>query len=197
MRLNFSEGDPFSQKAALRRSLLKARQKMPQETWRYKSDRLCAHLQSSIWLAEAKMILAYFSFRQEPDLSPLLYLPNSQRQWGFPRCVDRTLIWHLWSPEQTYQPGAYGIPEPAVDAPTVNPADVDLILVPCVACDVKGYRLGYGGGFYDRLLSHSAWDGIPTVGIVFEFARLPYLPVEPWDRPLQAICSEAGLTLPK
>lgn len=197
VELNFPEGSRASQKTALRRSLLEARQKMPQETWRYKSDRLCAHLQSSAWLAEAKIILAYFSFRQEPDLSPLFHQFNSSHQWGVPRCVNRTLVWHLWSPEQIYQPGAYGIPEPAADAPLLNVADVDLILVPCVACDVKGYRLGYGGGFYDRLLSHPTWASIPTIGIVFEFARLPSLPVEPWDRPLQAICTEVGLTTPR
>lgn len=192
-----SESHCASQKAALRRSLLKARQKMPQETWRHKSNRLCAHLQHTVWFAQAKTILAYFSFRQEPDLSPLFNLPDSQHVWGLPRCVDRSLIWHVWSPEQTYQPGAYGIPEPAAAAPTLSAAEVDLILVPCVACDVQGYRLGYGGGFYDRLLSDPAWEKIPTVGIVFEFARLPGLPVEPWDRPLQTICTEVGLFVPK
>lgn len=170
---------------------------MPQETWRHKSDRLCAHLQHSAWFDQAKTILAYFSFRQEPDLSPLFNLPHSHHRWGLPRCVDRTLIWHIWSAEQTYQPGAYGIPEPAADAPTLSAAEVDLILVPCVACDVRGYRLGYGGGFYDRLLGDPAWARIPTIGIVFEFARLPSLPVEPWDRPLQTICTEVGLFVPK
>jgi 5-formyltetrahydrofolate cyclo-ligase len=77
----------------------------------------------------------------------------------------------------------------------LTPSAVDLILVPAIACDVQGYRLGYGGGFYDRLLSTPAWRAKPTIGIVFEFARLPQLPVDPWDRPLQGICTESGLFL--
>lgn len=192
---NLPEDNRAAQKVALRQSLLKARQAMPQEIWRQKSDRLCAHLQQSSWLAEAKTILAYFSFRQEPDLSPLFSL---HYRWGLPRCVGRSLIWHVWSPDQApLSLGTYGIPEPPADAPTLNPTDVDLILVPAVACDLRGYRLGYGGGFYDRLLSVPAWANIPTIGIVFEFARLSRLPVDLWDQPLQMICTEAGLFVPK
>jgi 5-formyltetrahydrofolate cyclo-ligase len=72
---------------------------------------------------------------------------------------------------------------------------VDLLLVPAVACDVHGYRLGYGGGFYDRLLSQPAWIGKPAIAIVFEYARLPTVPRDPWDKPLQGICTETGLYL--
>lgn len=183
------------QKAELRRSLLKARQSMPQEIWQQKSNRLCAHLQQSPWFAEARTILAYFSFRQEPDLSPLF---STYHRWGLPRCEGKSLIWHLWSPHEfPLQTGTYGILEPQPNSPTLNSTEVDLILVPAVACDVRGYRLGYGGGFYDRLLSSPAWARIPTIGIVFEFARLPRLPIDPWDRRLQAICTEVGLFEPR
>jgi 5-formyltetrahydrofolate cyclo-ligase len=72
---------------------------------------------------------------------------------------------------------------------------VDLILVPAVACDVRGYRLGYGAGYYDRLLSSSPWRAIPTLGVVFEYARLPSLPQDSWDLPLGGVCSESGLFL--
>ncbi|MCU0524881.1 MAG: 5-formyltetrahydrofolate cyclo-ligase [Elainella sp. Prado103] len=192
-----AKADRATQKIELRRSLLKARQSMPQEIWQQKSDRLCHHLAHSDWLAQPRTILAYFSFRQEPDLSPLFTLPH---RWGFPRCEGKTLIWHLWQPtsqQWLLQTGTYGIPEPHPDSPMLHPNEVDLMLIPAVACDVKGYRLGYGGGFYDRLLSSPAWARIPTVGIVFEFARLPRLPVDPWDRPLQAICTEVGMFEPR
>jgi len=183
------------EKAELRRSLLKSRQAMRPEIWTEKSDRLCRHLQASEVFGRSQTILSYFSFRQEPDLSPLLSLP---RCWGFPRCSDRDLVWHCWSPHQSAspQPGAYGILEPHPNTPLVEPEQVDLILVPAVACDVGGYRLGYGGGFYDRMLSLPGWSHKPAIGITFEFARLPKLPVDPWDRPLQGICTEAGLFLP-
>lgn len=70
------------------------------------------------------------------------------------------------------------------------PDEVDLILVPAVACDARGYRLGYGGGFYDRLLSSADWKSKPTIGIVFEYAYVSQLPVDPWDKPLNSICTE-------
>jgi 5-formyltetrahydrofolate cyclo-ligase len=142
--------------------------------------------------AQANSILAYFSFRQEPDLSPLF---TSDKTWGFPRCVGKALSWHVWSSNQSLplQIGAYGIQEPHPDSPTLQPEQVDLILVPSVACDEQGYRLGYGGGFYDRLLSLPNWSNKPTIGIVFDFARLPDLPKDPWDRSLKAVCTEFGL----
>jgi 5-formyltetrahydrofolate cyclo-ligase len=178
-------------KAKLRRSLLKTRQSMSVEDWREKSDRICSHLQSSPLFIQAQTILAYFSFRQEPDLSPLFKDPK--HHWGFPRCIDKSLSWHSWKPEEPLQIGAYGIFEPLSDSPRLQPDEVDLILVPAVACDERGYRLGYGGGFYDRMLSSPEWASKPTIGIVFEFAYLPYLLIDSWDKSLQAICTETEL----
>ena len=70
---------------------------------------------------------------------------------------------------------------------------VDLIIVPTVACDRAGYRLGYGGGYYDRLLTSPEWQDCPTVGIVFDFAYLESLPSDSWDIKLQYICTESHL----
>jgi 5-formyltetrahydrofolate cyclo-ligase len=179
-------------KADLRRSLLQTRRSLPPQVWRQQSDRLCHHLQQSLLFTQAKTILAYWSFRQEPDLSGLW---TSPRRWGLPRCVGKSIVWHLWSAADPLQTGAYGIQEPHPDAPTLDPSEVDLILVPAVACDRQGYRLGYGGGFYDRLLATSEWATIPTIGIIFEFAHLAQLPIDAWDLPLQAVCTEAGFSL--
>ncbi|MDH6100310.1 5-formyltetrahydrofolate cyclo-ligase [Anabaenopsis sp. FSS-46] len=175
-------------KAELRRVLLQKRQSMSVEEWRQKSDRICRQLQRCTLFTQAKTILAYFSVRQEPDLS--LLFADPQYRWGFPRCVGKSLNWHFYTPLDDVNIGAYGITEPHPQAPTVHPEAVDLILIPGVACDYQGYRLGYGGGYYDRLLSSPGWVSKSTIGIVFDFAYLPQLPVDSWDKPLQAVISE-------
>jgi 5-formyltetrahydrofolate cyclo-ligase len=185
-------GSADLEKIKLRRSLLQQRQGMPIEVWQRDSDRLCAHLRNAKSFQQASTILVFFSHRREPDLSNLF---TPERRWGVPRCQGQNLVWHLWQPGQTdeLQSGAYGILEPKPHLPRLTASEVNLILVPAVACDVRGYRLGYGGGFYDRLLSQPQWRSLPTIGIVFEFARLPQLPIQGWDQPLQAVCTEVGL----
>lgn len=181
-------------KKELRRSLLKARQSIAPEIWQAKSSQLCDCLRSSFLFAQTQTILAYFSIRQEPDLSALF---TAQKKWGFPRCVEKSLVWHTWQPQASLplRTGLYGIPEPHADSPMLEPDQVDLLLVPAIACDTRGYRLGYGGGFYDRLLTSPAWAKKPTIGIVFDFAYVPALPEDEWDRPLTAVCTEKGLFL--
>ncbi|HEY9633799.1 MAG TPA: 5-formyltetrahydrofolate cyclo-ligase [Coleofasciculaceae cyanobacterium] len=182
-------------KAELRRSLLTARQSMPTEEWRGKSDHICNHLQSSPLFTSAKTILAYFSFRQEPDLNPLFV--DSSHRWGFSRCVGDCLNWHIWKPGDLLQKGRFGILVPDLSTPKLKSTEVDLILVPAVACDEQGYRLGYGGGFYDRMLSSAEWASKPTIGIVFNFAYLPKLPIDKWDKVLQSVCTETGFNIVK
>ncbi|QLE57803.1 5-formyltetrahydrofolate cyclo-ligase [Nostoc sp. TCL26-01] len=180
--------DHQKSKTELRRTLIKTRQSMSVGEWKEKSDRICTQLQSSTLFIQANTILAYFSFRQEPDLSPLF--TNTKHFWGFPRCVGQSLCWHIWTQTDSLNINNYGISEPSSQAPIINPDDVDLILVPSVACDYRGYRLGYGGGYYDRLLNSPEWSQKFTIGIVFDFAYLPQLPVASWDLPLQAVCTE-------
>ena len=178
-------------KAEFRRSLLKMRQSLDREIWQEKSLHLCQQLTQSPLFATAQTILTYLSVRQEPDLKSLL---NLQKDWGVPRCVGKNLVWHRYLPDAfPLQPGAFGILEPHPESPLIDVEQVDLILVPAVACDRQGYRLGYGGGYYDRVFSSPLWADKPTIGIVFDFAYLPQLPRDVWDQPLQAICTEVGL----
>ncbi|MGV0026298.1 5-formyltetrahydrofolate cyclo-ligase [Phormidesmis priestleyi] len=180
-------------KATLRKKLLQKRRSLSLKAWQYKSQQICDHLQAFPLFGEAKTILTYFSFRQEPDLSSLFAL---NKVWGVPRCVEKSLSWHVFPSDFPTQTGAYGMTEPHPEAPILTVDRVDLILVPCVACDLSGYRLGYGGGFYDRLFSSPHWADKPTIGIVFQFGLIEALAIDPWDRPLQFICTEAGIEFP-
>ncbi|HAX79683.1 MAG TPA: 5-formyltetrahydrofolate cyclo-ligase [Cyanobacteria bacterium UBA11372] len=181
-------------KVQLRSKLLKTRRAMSVEEWREKSSRIASHLLSSLLFTQAKTILAYSSFRQEPDLSSLFAEP---KQWGLPRVEGKSLVWHRWKAGELLLTGAYGIFEPDANSPILEAEEVDLILVPAVACDRLGYRLGYGGGYYDRLLSSPEWSSKFTIGIVFDFACLPELPVDEWDRRLNGVCTETGLIITK
>ena len=178
------------QKIRLRTKLIQQRQALSPLEWQTKSDQICRNLESNLLFQQANNILAYFSYRQEPDLSTLFKKPLLQKRWGFPRCLDKSLTWHWWQPPQILVPNKYSILEPLSTEHSIEPEQVDLLLVPTVACDRLGYRLGYGGGYYDRLLSNFAWQKIPTIGITFEFAFLDKLPVETWDMTLNSICTE-------
>ncbi|MBD1823064.1 5-formyltetrahydrofolate cyclo-ligase [Cyanobacteria bacterium FACHB-DQ100] len=176
-------------KSELRKIYLQKRRSLCLQEWEAKSKQICEHLKACDSLRSAKTVLSYCSVRQEPDLQELLTIP---KVWGLPRCVEKALLWHVWTPG-SLRSGNFGIPEPDPDSPTLEAEQVDLILVPCVMCDRRGYRLGYGGGFYDRMLSQPEWQGKATIGVLFDVAVIDELPIDPWDRPLDAICTESGL----
>jgi 5-formyltetrahydrofolate cyclo-ligase len=84
--------------------------------------------------------------------------------------------------------GKYGIPEPKAHCPVVAPEDIDLNLVLCVCCDGDGYRLGYGGGFYDRWI---AKRGAPAAVICFENMIVPAVPREQHDQRADILITDA------
>jgi 5-formyltetrahydrofolate cyclo-ligase len=198
--MDYSGWQPDSLKAlgldkkVLRQDLLQQRQALSVRDWTEKSKTICKHIARSQWFQNAETILVYLSVRQEPDLSTLWTRDAASKHWGLPRCVGKTLAWHQYNPcvPEQLQPGAYGILEPLPTLPVIEPDAVDLILVPAVACDRRGCRLGYGGGFYDRLLAQPEWANKPTIGIVFEFAYLEHLDADSWDRPMRSVCTEKG-----
>ena len=115
------------------------------------------------------------------------------RQIGLPvvNKQTRTLSFHAWYPGCPMAEDAYGIPKPK-DTEEVVPT---LLLVPCVGWGPGGYRLGYGGGFYDRTLASYTPKPV-TVGLGYSLGALPDLQPEPHDVPLDAILSEQGVAWP-
>jgi 5-formyltetrahydrofolate cyclo-ligase len=180
-------------KQLLRHQLLARRQALPARVWQEQSEQICNRLLNYPEFISAQTVLAYQACRQEPNLNYLF--THSNKQWGLPRCVDRDLLWHHWQPSQALVSGSYGILEPDPASPLLSPPEIDLILVPAVAIDRRGYRLGYGGGYYDRLRADPLWRKIPTIGIIFEFAYVDLLPIDSWDLPVDAVCTELGIRL--
>lgn len=156
----------ISDKQGLRRQFLQQRQALAPATWQANSDRICQHLAEFPAFAAARSILAYQSHRQEPNLDYLF--TRTDKQWGLPRCVGKHLLWHAWKPSQALVTGRYDLLEPDPALPLLGLDNVDLILIPAVAIDRRGYRLGYGGGYYDRLRADPIWAKIPTIGITFD-----------------------------
>jgi 5-formyltetrahydrofolate cyclo-ligase len=178
----------LNRKKLLRQQLIAQRRSLAISTWHNHNIQICEHLANSELIKNAEVILGFISFSQEPDLADL-YQRFSQKTWGFPRCVGKNLAWHQAFPSkvESFVPSdKYGILEPLSTLPTIDLTRADVILVPAIAANNQGYRLGYGGGYYDRFLSNQAGF---TISVIFSDFVLP-IPTDLWDLPTQAICTE-------
>jgi 5-formyltetrahydrofolate cyclo-ligase len=100
------------------------------------------------------------------------------------------LVFRQWAPGDETVAGIWDIPVPVESAEEVEP---DLLLVPMLAFDRKGYRLGYGGGFYDRTLEQlRRLKPITAIGVAYAAQEIPEVPHGPHDQPLDWIMTEAG-----
>jgi 5-formyltetrahydrofolate cyclo-ligase len=192
--------DRSEEKKALRQQLIAQRLNMPDRLRR--ADLLQQVMR--IWLVGRSdhVIGAYWPIKGEFDPLPALHrwkedgeLTDQEqlRRIGLP-VVDKlhqTLKFHAWFPGCPMEEDAYGIPKPK-DTEVIVPT---LLFVPCVGYSVGGFRLGYGGGFYDRTLAQLQPRPF-TVGLGFAQGYLPDLEPEPHDVPLDAILNELGVVWP-
>ncbi|HMN20901.1 MAG TPA: 5-formyltetrahydrofolate cyclo-ligase [Ottowia sp.] len=188
------------EKKALRARLIHERQHL--------EDRLArsAALQDvlRIWLLgrPETVIGAYWPIKGEFDPLPALHRwkedgelmdEPQRRRIGLP-VVDKqtkTLSFHVWYPGCQMEEDAYGIPKPR-DTERIVPT---LLVVPCVGYGPGGYRLGYGGGFYDRTLAQLKPRPV-TIGLGFTQGFIDDFQPEPHDQPLDAILNDNGVVWP-
>lgn len=144
------------------------------------------------------VISAYWPLGDEVDPRPLLLALAARGQaLALPaiRAAGAPLDFRAWRPGDALQAAGFGTREPLTEAPLVQP---DLLLVPLLAFDSQGYRLGYGGGFYDRSLALLRRTGdILAVGLAYAAQQVAAVPREATDQPLDLVVTEAGVVTPE
>lgn len=154
------------------------------------ATRIAAHI-DALGIPDNTLIGAYVALPGEADPHQLLkQLILRGCTIAFP-CVHakgEPLVFHRWQPGHEFIKGAYGIPEPALDWPVAYPR---ILLVPLLAFDRQGHRLGYGGGFYDRTIA--SLEPAQTIGVAYADQEVEALPHEPHDIPLDMVITEQGV----
>lgn len=176
------------------RSRLLSRRKVPtRDDYVCWSEAIELHLVAELSKLAPKLLGVYWPHRDEYDPMPLAAWHSGRNgEVALPAVLARgqPLEYRPWTPDTPVAPGkfSFGIPEP-VNGPAVVP---DVLLVPLLGFDAAGYRLGYGGGYFDRTLA--AYAKRPaTIGVGFEIGRMLTIQPQPHDIPLDMIVTEAGV----
>lgn len=142
--------------------------------------------------AQGRVVSTYWPIKGEPDLRPLM---AELHRAGFTVCLPiveqkaAPLVFRCWTPETRMVRGDWNIPVPPPDAEVLIP---DITLAPLVGWDGDGYRLGYGGGYFDRTLAALVPRPF-TIGIGYQSSRLVSIYPQPHDIPLDIILTKEGV----
>ena len=182
---------------ALRRQQLERRLALSSGECERLSAAICAHLQNGYPQLAGMRVGFCWPVKNEPDLRPLMQAWIAAGAAGFAALLPvvvaagTALAFRAWTPETRLEEDRYGIPAPA-DGEFLVP---QALLIPVNAFDAAGYRIGYGGGFFDRTLA--ALQPRPlSIGVGFELSRVDSILPLAHDVRLDALVSEAGLFLP-
>jgi len=173
-------------KENLRRSYLHKRERL---------DTARIGRQAADWLAEflrrrrVGHVMIYLPFRNE--VSPLALIElYPEADYYLPRVSGGHLTVHPYeAPREVHR---YGFEQPAAGSPVVGEETLEAVVVPGLAFDRAGYRLGYGGGYYDRFLAELPPD-VFTIGLVPEELVVDRLPRDEWDVPVGWLATERGV----
>jgi 5-formyltetrahydrofolate cyclo-ligase len=195
--------DTVDSPLSLRRRLRAARRSLEPQEQQAHARAIVAHLLRAHVLRGAKRIALYVAADGEPDIRQLLLerMPRRGRRWYLP-VLRGHAAGRLWlvrhRPGEPLTPNRFGIPEPVRRRRQIQPLHaLDLILLPLVGFDAQCNRIGMGAGFYDRSLAplrrRRHWRRPLLVGIAHECQRVERLHPQPWDVPLDAVVTEAGV----
>lgn len=179
---------------ALRSRLIAAREALPAEVHRHLSREIERHLMELVDALHPAVLAFCWPFRAEFDARPLV---ARRLDGGLRACLPvvvgngSPLVFREWTPHSEMVEDRYGIHVPA-RGEALRP---DVILMPLNAFDAAGFRLGYGGGFFDRTLDAQHPRPV-AVGIGFELARVDSIRPQSHDRPMDWLVTEAGVHKP-
>lgn len=186
----------------LRKAIRKHRRQLGNQTLKNHSRLMARQANACFPLQHSQRIAFYFAADGEMDPAPLVERAMQAGKCCYFPVLRSRPAKSLWFAEQKKgQPlkaNRFNIPEPATYHRQITmPWGLDLIILPLVAFDLAGNRLGMGGGFYDRSLSFKKkrchWKGPKLIGIAHELQRVKSLPVNDWDIPLDAVITEKKL----
>lgn len=186
--------DVYDAKRELRSRLRAARANLRRGEAETRSNAVCARVTESPEFAGAKIIALYRAMTGEVVTDEIF---RSARSRGavtlYPRVAKGSvdLVFSPVSDLGDLKPGVWGILEPAVDAPAARVSDADVVIVPGVAFDMKGRRLGQGGGYYDRLL-RKLKRGAVSLGVAFDLQVVDEVPCGPNDAKIDCLATESG-----
>lgn len=184
---------------ALRASLRARRRALSTSERAAMAEALAARLAGSLRIRRARRIAGYLCNDGEMDPGPGLALLRAGGAEVLLPVLRGAALWFLpYARDTTLAPNRFGIPEPAVGARSrCRAQDLDVVLMPLVAFDGAGNRLGMGGGFYDRTFAYlkhrRIWRKPLLMGVAYEFQRQEALPASSWDVPLHGIVTEKRL----
>ena len=186
--------NPSNDKKELRSKYRKLRASISESDKQLLDDALCKNIILSSEFQNAKTVLCYFPYGSEPDILPIAKKAmEAGKQIAFPVITDtenKKMRFHTIQSLSDTITGAYGIKEPPKDAP-LAPLNADtLCILPALAYDSHGNRLGYGGGYYDRFLSNFA--GVSVLAI-YSFLYADSLPTDKFDKKANKIITEKGV----
>jgi 5-formyltetrahydrofolate cyclo-ligase len=143
---------------------------------------------------DARVVLAYVAFADEPDpIDPRWRAGDTATPaLATTRTIGPGEPLQLRAWVEPFERHPFGFLQPRPDAPPVDPGAIDLVLVPGLAFDVHGARLGHGQGHYDRLLPSFAGH-VPRVGVALDALVVDRLPTEPHDAPMSHLLTQSGL----
>ena len=167
-------------KRALRNQMRAVRNALPESACDARSAEIHQRLFGLAELEHAATLLAFASIHNEVRTRPSIVAAwSAAKRVALPRVVGNQLSLHLIDAETPLVPGAFRIPEPAEDAVRIEPDEIDFALLPALAVDPRGYRIGYGGGYYDRLIPRLT--KACTCALAYDFQLISEVPELPFD----------------